>query len=366
MSRVVLKIFGLIFIFSFITSVFAQPTLNEKIGQMIMIGFDGTVLHKNDPIVQDILTQRIGGVVLFDYNSRTKTFNKNIKSPQQLKILTQQLQNFAKTPLLVGIDYEGGYVSRLDAKYGFPKTVSATYLGKRPLYVSKKYAVIMAKTMKKAGINLDFAPVVDLNINPKNPVIAGKKRSFSKNPDIVAARARIFANTYKKYGILCTLKHFPGHGSSRGDTHEGFVDVSNTWQPQELIPYKKLVNSCNLIMTAHIVNKRLDKSGLPASLSYDITTNLLRNKVGFQGIIITDDLQMNAITDHYSLEDTVRLAIKSGADILLFGNNLVYQPYIAKKVIAIINKLIKKGVISQDRINESYNRIITVKRNLIS
>jgi beta-N-acetylhexosaminidase len=356
----------LIFIFSFITSVFAQPTLNEKIGQMIMIGFDGTVIHKNDPIVQDILAQRVDGVVLFDYNFKTKNFAKNIKTPKQLKTLTRQLQNYAKTPLLIGIDYEGGNVSRLDPKCGFPKTVSAEYLGGKPLYVSRKYAEIMAKTMKNAGINLDFAPVVDLNINPNNPVIARKKRAFSKNPNIVIARAKIFANTYKKYGIFCTLKHFPGHGSSAGDTHEGFVDVSNTWQPQEIIPYQKLVNSCNLIMTAHIVNKKLDKSGLPASLSHNITTNLLRNKIGFKGIIITDDLQMKAITDHYSLEDTVRLAIQSGADILLFGNELEYQPDIAKKVIAIVNKLVKKGVISQNRINESYNRIMAVKKSLIS
>jgi beta-N-acetylhexosaminidase len=365
--KVIIKICAFILSCSFFANVPAtQPTLNEKIGQMIMIGFDGTVVHKNDPVVKDILAQRIVGVILFDYNFRTKIFDRNIKSPKQLKALINQLQNYSKYPLLIGIDYEGGNVARLDNKYGFPKTLCAEYLGKQPLYISKKYAAIMANTMKSTGINLDFAPVVDLDINKKNPVIAGKGRSFSESPNAVINRAKIFADTYKKYGILCTLKHFPGHGSSIGDTHKGFVDVSTTWQPRELVPYQKLAKSCNLIMTAHVVNKNLDKSGMPASLSYNITAGLLRNKIGFKGVIITDDLQMGAIAGRYTLEDTVKLAIQAGADILLFGNSLNYQPHIAEKVIAIVDKLIKKGVLSQDRIDESYNRIIAVKKNLIS
>jgi beta-N-acetylhexosaminidase len=244
--------------------------------------------------------------------------------------------------------------------------VNAAYLGTKPLSVTQKYAVIMAETMKNEGINLDFAPNVDLNINSDNPVIAKKGRAFSDNPQIVIKRAKIFADTFRKYGILCTLKHFPGHGSSKGDTHEGFVDVTDTWQPQELIPYEKLVETCDLIMVAHIVNSKLDPSERPASLSYPITTKLLRKKINFKGIIITDDLQMKAITDHYDLETTVKLAIESGADILLFGNQLEYQPDIAKKVIAIVDKLVKDGVISRSRIDESYNRIMAVKKHELS
>ncbi|MCK4608083.1 MAG: glycoside hydrolase family 3 protein [Gammaproteobacteria bacterium] len=349
--------------------------LEQEIGQMIMVGFNGDVLHDNDPIVQDIKHHRIGGVVLFDYNYQTKQFNKNIKNPQQLKHLNKQLQNYnvkaynhssnKYSPILIGIDYEGGEVSRLQSQYGFPKTVTAEFLGKQPVSVSKKYAELMAQTMLQEGINLDFAPVVDLSINPNNPIIAGKKRSFSSDPKIVTARAAVFAQTFKQHHILCTLKHFPGHGSSKGDTHLGFVDVTHTWQQQELDPYRDLIKnqqSCDIIMTAHIVNYKLDPKGYPASLSYAMTTKLLREQLGFNGVIITDDLQMGAITDKYSLETTVKLAIQSGADILLFGNQLEYQPNIAKQVIKIIDKLVRNGVISKERIAESYTRIMQMKK----
>ncbi|MGD9153479.1 MAG: glycoside hydrolase family 3 N-terminal domain-containing protein [Gammaproteobacteria bacterium] len=359
-------IFFAVICFFIILPVSANPSLNQEIGQMIMIGFDGSTLHQNDPVVQDIIKKRIGGVVLFDYNYKTKTFDKNVKNPCQLKRLVKQLQSYSAVPLFVGIDYEGGTAgTRLKPLYGFPKTVSAQYLGSQPLSVTKKYATLMAETLNREGINLVFAPVVDLNINPNNPVIGKLGRSFSKHPNNVIKSAAIFIDTYKKYHILCTLKHFPGHGSSIGDTHKGFVDVTNTWQSQELTPYKKLIDTnqaCDLIMAAHIINYSLDSLGHPASISYPIITELLRHKLGFKGIVITDDLQMQAITDKYNLETTVKLAIKAGADILLFGNQLKYQPRIAQKVIQIVNKLIKQGVISKQRIDLSYNRIMALKR----
>ncbi len=347
-------------------SAFAKPTLNQEIGQMIMVGFDGTTLHKNDPIAQDLIHQRVGGVILFDYNYKTKKFDKNIKSPKQLKQLTQQLKNYAKHPLLIGIDYEGGKNgTRLQPRDGFPETYNAQYIGSHSIKFAKKQYALMAKTLKAAGINLDFAPVVDLNINPNNPIIGKIGRSFSINPKTVIKYARIFTSTLHHQNILCVLKHFPGHGSSKGDTHLGFVDVTKTWQPQELTPYKKLLNTpqgCHIVLTAHIVNRKLDPSGLPASLSKKTITGLLRHKLDFKGVIITDDLQMGAITKLYDLKTTVKLAIQAGADILLFGNQLKDQPHIAEQVIAIVNQLVKDGAISRQRIDESYARIMQLKR----
>lgn len=344
------KVFYLLLFISI--SICAKPTLNQEIGQMIMVGFNGTTLHKNDPVVQDLIQQRIGGVILF---------NKNIKNPQQLKRLTKQLRYYAKTPLLIGIDYEGGTRgTRLQPSKGFPKTYNAQYLDTKPLSVTQKQANLMAKILKKAGINLDFAPVVDLNINPNNPVIGKLGRSFSRDPEQVIEYAKIYTDTYKKHHILCVLKHFPGHGSSTKDSHLGLVDVTKTWQPKELIPYKQLIKlhqGCDLIMTAHIVNTKLDPAGYPTSLSYQMTTKLLRQQLGFRGIIVTDDLQMQAITDKYQLATTVKLAIQSGADILLFGNQLKYQPQIASQVITIVDKLVADGVISRQRIDASYQRI---------
>jgi beta-N-acetylhexosaminidase len=349
-------------------------TLNQKIGQMIIIGFDGTNIKNSKHIVKDIEKQRIGGVILFDEDLPHHTAIKNIVNPLQLKKLNSSLQKRAKHaalkagndlyPLFIGVDYEGGKINRLKHKYGFPKTVSQQYLGKHNLAITKKYANRMAMTLHNAGINLNFAPLVDLAINPNNPVIAKLRRSFGKNADIVTKRAGIFSKTYAKNSIACTLKHFPGHGSSKGDTHLGFVDITNQWQPQELLPYERLIDkhqACPLVMTAHLVNRKLDHSGRPASLSYAITTKLLRNKLHFRGLIITDDLQMKAISQNYSLTKTVELAINSGADILLFGNQLKYQPNIAKKVIEIVDKLIKQGKIEPQTINRAYKKIINLK-----
>ncbi len=359
----------LLFLLLLITcSALAKPTLNQEIGQMIMVGFDGTTLHKNDPIAQDLINQRIGGVILFDYNYKTKKYDKNIQNPKQLKQLTQQLKSYAKHPLLIGIDYEGGIrATRLQPSKGFPKTYDAQFIGSHSVKFAKTQYALMAQTLKNAGINLDFAPVVDLNINPDNPIIGKIGRSYSANPKTVVKYASIFTNALHRQNILCVLKHFPGHGSSKDDTHLGFVDVTQTWQPQELTPYKKLLNTpqgCQMVLTAHIVNDKLDPSGLPASLSKKITTDLLRQKLGFSGVVITDDLQMGAITKSYNLKTTVKLAIQSGADILLFGNQLKNQPYVAQQVIAIVDQLVKDDVISRQRIDESYARIMRLKQNI--
>jgi beta-N-acetylhexosaminidase len=374
----VITVFSLVIVWERFLWGQTSVSLEHKIGQMIMVGFDGSTLGPNDPIVQDILNQRITGVILFDYNFKTKTFDKNIKNPDQLKSLTVQLQNYAEqavkryhnqlSPLLISVDYEGGRVNRLKSAYGFPETVSEKYLGEQPLEITQKYSHSMAMVLRKMGINLNFSPVVDLAIDPDNEVIVQLERSFSDNPNKVVDDAKVFIRAYKDQQILCALKHFPGHGSSKGDTHQGFVDVSKTWKVQEMIPYQQLIKnnqSCDLIMTAHVINRKLDTAGYPASLSYQMTTDLLRKQLGFQGVVITDDLQMGAITENYDLESSVKLAILAGADILLFCNQLKYQPHIAEKVIKIISKLVKEGVISKERINLSYNRIIALKKKLV-
>src|SRR3990167_10320992 len=291
-------------------------TLKEKIGQMVMVGFKGAEISPNDPIAKAILIDEIGGVILFDYDFQTKTFDHNIKIPAQLKTLTQTLQAYAKkaalihhhafTPLLIGIDYEGGSVNRLKEKYGFPKTESAGTLGQGSLEDAKHDAEQMAKTLSSEGINLNFAPVLDVNINPDNPVIGKLNRSFSNDPKKVTQYAAIFSKAYQDHGILCAYKHFPGHGSSLDDTHAGFVDVTKTWQSKELDPYQKLLQKsyhCPIVMTAHVVNNALDKKEYPASISYAMTQKLLRDKLNFKEVVVTDDMQMKAITDHYGFED---------------------------------------------------------------
>ncbi|MGK7370566.1 MAG: glycoside hydrolase family 3 N-terminal domain-containing protein, partial [Candidatus Halalkalibacterium sp. M3_1C_030] len=202
-------------------------TLDEKIGQMLKIGFRGISIDENSPIVEDIRKYHIGGVVLFDYDVPRDTAYRNISSPEQVRQLTQDLQKFANIPLIIAIDQEGGKVARLKPRYGFEQSVSAQQLGSlQNADSTRKYARQTGETLSELGINTNLAPVVDVNINPQNPVIGGIERSFSADPEVVSRQAKIYIETLHEYGIITTLKHFPGHGSSKDDSHLGVVDVT--------------------------------------------------------------------------------------------------------------------------------------------
>jgi beta-N-acetylhexosaminidase len=204
-----------------------------------------------------------------------------------------------------------------------------------------------------------------VNSNPDNPVIGKLERSFSADPEVVARHALVWVDAHRRFGILCALKHFPGHGSSRADSHLGFVDVSDTWTEIELKPYRRVIEAgkADLIMTAHIFNRHLDPQ-LPGTLSAAVINGLLRERLDFGGVVVSDDLQMKAISDHYGLETAVEKAVNAGVDLLVFGNNSVYDPDIAERSIAVIKRLISNGKISPKRIQQSYERIIRLKGSI--
>ncbi len=353
-----MKFFLLLFLLlNFSTlSAYDDEVLKQMIARMVVIGFDETRVDENATIVKEIQKYNLGGVILFDrfYKDREKT--KNIASPKQLKKLTSTLQSFANKPLLIALDQEGGKVARLKPKYGFleiPSAKSMSYLDPKD---AKNIYALQAKMLKDNGINCDFAPVVDLEVNPKNTVIAGLKRSYGATPKKVLKYAEIFIDTLEDEGVIPVLKHFPGHGSSLGDSHKGFVDVSDTWSTQELEPYKQLIahNKVQMIMTAHVFNAKIDPK-YPATLSYKTNTKLLREQMGYTGVIISDDMQMKAISKHYPLKEAVTLAINAGVDMLLFGNQLESQD--TDELIDLILKQVKNGAISLKRIEESNRRI---------
>ncbi len=352
-------------------------TLKQKIGQMILVGFNGLEIKPDHPIVKSILAQSIGGVILFDYNFQTHLADRNIQSPEQLNALTQQLQMYANqaainnqndlSRLIISIDYEGGKVNRLKEAYGFPKTKSAATIGSGTFDEAAREAGRMSATLQAAGINLNFAPVLDVNVNPENPVIGKLERSYSSDPKKVADYARIFAKAHHDHGILCAFKHFPGHGSSTEDTHSSsFVDVTDTWKEYELDPYRDLLKNpedYSMVMTAHVVNKKYDSH--PASISALVTTGLLRKTLNFNGVVVTDDMQMNAITGLYGLAEAVKLAVNAGADILVFGNQLVATPQDPQEIVDIIYDAVQAGQIAEWRIDESYERILKIKKLMV-
>jgi len=343
-----------------------DPTLEHKIGQMLMVGFRGMDIGEDSPIVEDIRTRNIGGVVLFDYDVPAQSPERNIKSPDQLHDLASDLQQFASTPLFIAIDQEGGRVARLKPKFGFPTTLSAEYLGSLDMPDSTRYyANRQAALLDSLGFNINFAPVVDLNTNPQNPVIGQLERSYSADPEIVIEHARIVIREHLEHGVVPVLKHFPGHGSAWNDSHKGIADVTDTWEAVELEPYRRLIanDSIPAVMTAHVFNARLD-STYPATLSKPVLTGLLRDSLNYDGIIFSDDMQMDAIRTQYGLETAIEQAINGGIDILVFANNSVYEEDIAGTAIEIIKNLVESGKIERERIDRSYNRILRLKQQL--
>ncbi|NDV20714.1 glycoside hydrolase family 3 [Pseudodesulfovibrio sp. JC047] len=335
------------------------------IGQMLMAGFRGTSVEATSPIVQDIKNRHLGGVVLFDRDVELGTTGRNITSPEQVKKLNRQLQSFAAIPLFIAVDQEGGRVQRLNESTGFHTTPSAQAICASGEFKVRTAGYMTGMNLSANGFNLDFAPVVDVNSNPESPAIGAMGRSFSADPGMVTRCAEIFAGELKRSGVLSCLKHFPGHGSAGTDSHAGLPDITTTWTDAELIPYRELIakNVPSLIMTGHLFNATLDPT-YPATLSKKIITGLLRTDLGYDGVIITDDMNMKAITTHFSQKEAILLAIEAGADILLFGNNLHYDPDIVKTAHAIIKKLVTDKALSRRRIEQSYDRIQQLKEQL--
>ena len=339
-------------------------SVEEAVGQMLMIGFRGDVLYGDiATMLGDI---QPGGVVLFDYDLPSKgEVVRNITSPRQLRALTSVLQDIA--PYFIAVDAEGGYVNRLKKKYGFLVSVpSAQALGGQSPGETKKVANALACELKEMGINWNFAPVVDVNIDPKSPAVGAIERSFSDVPRTVVAHANAFIKAHREQQVIPTLKHFPGHGSAAGDTHLGVTDVTETYRlSKELLPYQKFIEKGydDPILTAHIVNRKLDKSGRPATLSHDIMTKLLRYEMGFDGVVISDDMQMGAIVEAYGLTEAVVEAVKAGVDMILLGNQIgeynIEQVYEVKDAIV---QAVADGVVGEGRICESFNRIQRLKQ----
>ena len=340
-------------------------TLEAMVGQMIMVGFrgDGTAADgpETETVLEDIRAGRIGGVIFFDRDWQTKKRGRNITSVAQLTKLCGLLQENAPIPLFLAVDQEGGRVQRLRLDHGFAPAPSAWELGKKTPAETEKTASSMGRALRRIGINVNFAPVADVAIEPEGPAIGALDRAFSSDPKNAAAHATAFMTGMAKTKIIGSYKHFPGHGSAKADSHHKLTDITETWREDELALYKTLPdNGPFMVMTGHLMHRGFDAEH-PASLSLAITTGLLREKLGWQGVVVTDDLEMDAIDLFYPMEERIRLAINAGVDIILFGNNLRHNPEQGRRVHAIIMDLVANGEVSFTRIAESWSRIRALK-----
>jgi len=334
-----------------------EKELKTRIGQMMIIGFRGTEISEDSYLVKVFRDVRVGGLTLY---------KRNILNPEQTKKLISSLQYYSSIPLFMTVTAEGGRINRLKSKQGFSDILSPKELGKIQDYkVTEQEALKLSRELKWLGFNMNFAPVVDVDINPKNPIIGALGRSFSSDYQQVILHAQAFIEAHHQNDIIIVAKHFPGHGSSKKDSHLEITDVTDTYQKEELIPYKSLQEKglLDAVMTAHIVNRKIDKD-CPATLSSNFLQGILRDQIGFQGVIISDDIEMGAISKYYSFEDALIRAINAGCDIILISNNSLsgFDKELPYKVRDIIYQAVKDGKISRQRIIESSNRIYELKK----
>lgn len=332
-----------------ISAVISKMSLEDKIGQMILAGVSGTSIDAN---ANKLISQfHVGGIIFYKYNFETPT--QVIQLVNQLKA-----RNSSSLPLLLGVDQEGGRVTRLPGGLtNFPPNKQIGQVN-NPEF-SYKVGTLLGHELKEFGLNLDFAPVLDINSNPNNPVIGD--RSFGNNAEVVSKLGIQTMKGIQSQNVITTIKHFPGHGDTSVDSHLDLPIVNKSLKELkelELIPFERAINQgADVVMVAHILLPQLDKTN-PGTMSKAVMTDLLRKQLGFTGVIITDDMTMGAITEHYGIGKAAVESVKAGSDIILVGhdyNNVV-------KIISSLKTAVQNGEISEQRLNDSIERIIQLKR----
>ena len=341
-----------------------NQSIESLLGKLIIAGFRGTDAPPSSPIAKFIQNYDLAGVILYDVDTGLGNLGSlNIQSPEQVLKLTNQLQSYANDGLLISIDQEGGQVNRLQIEYGFPACPSWNSIGNQnDNNVTKDFAKTMAQNLQRHGINLNYAPVLDLDYG-ETSIISHAERCFSSDPKKVANHAQLFIDSLKKQGIISCGKHFPGQGSATDDTHKSYTDMSKTWTKKDVLPFDSVIQSGDLdmIMIAHTFDSKLD-SEYPASMSKKIISDYLRDDLGFSGVIICDDPSMKAISDHYSLEETFEQMLNAGVDLFCLGNNLNYDPNYIPNCMKALRNIVSDGKVKKSRIHDAIQRIDVLKR----
>ncbi|MGB3338659.1 MAG: glycoside hydrolase family 3 N-terminal domain-containing protein, partial [Devosia sp.] len=335
-------------------------TLEQMAGQMIVVGFQGD--DADDAAVaklrDELAAGRLGGVMLLKIN--VKSLDAVAEMNAAFRAASPDL------PPFLTLDQEGGAVERLTKDVGFAEIPNAATIAAEnsPDEAEAIYAR-MAASIAELGFTVNFGPVADINLNPNNQVIAKFGRAFSADPADVASYDAAFIEAHHAAGLLTSLKHFPGHGSSTADSHEGFVDITETWQPSELDPYRALIadDLVDMVMVGHLYHADYSDAGAqtPSSLSPQWITGVLRDELGYDGVVISDDLEMGAIRDHFTLEQTVTMGVRAGMDVLLFSNTSKYRASLGQEILDILLREAASDPAFAARIEESYERIVALK-----
>lgn len=326
--------------------------LRNKVGQMLIMGFQGR--RQGDAGVERIasyLERRLVGGVLIGRH--------NVQSRGQVRALIRYLRKRAGSyKPFFAVDQEGGLVQRLNRKAGYKAVPKASTVAQQGSRSAQQIYRNMAAELADTGINMNLGPVVDLNINPRNPIIAKYGRSYGRNADDVTEFAGIFILAHRDHQIATVAKHFPGHGSSTKDTHVAFTDVTNTFDASELEPYRQIGNGISAVMTAHVAHAGITGSaGRPASLSRQAIEGTLRGDLQYDNVVMTDDMEMAAVRNKFGLLRSAVMAVQAGNDMLIFSNTWKHNPSRPDRLIDAIVQAVRDGSISRQRIDTALRRI---------
>lgn len=358
-----------------------NPEVKRDLGQVLSVGFQGTTIA--DDGVRNALEQAraglIGGVILYRYN---------VETPAQLKELIAHFTSVeSRYPLFIMLDQEGGKVQRVGSAKGFKDTLSAQKIAQEmsPEEAYQHY-LVMGSMLNDLGFNFNFAPCVDIDMEPPCEVIGKLERSYSTDPEIVISYASAMIEALRAHGIASCIKHFPGHGSARADSHMGLVDITNDWKEDELIPYRRLAadDFIDSVMSAHLIHNGIDKD-TPVVFS-EKWLSRIRNDIHFDGVVVTDDLHMGAIIHNFSLKEIATRTINAGHDLLIFSNNplasktqgirhdennsvtagggdeiIVPDPLIATKILQALETAHEAGEVSESRLQSAIERVLRLK-----
>jgi beta-N-acetylhexosaminidase len=341
--------------------------LRDRIGQMILVGFRGITPIEAQPTIRNIAAGFVGSVVLYDVDAETGG-SRNIASREQLRDLIVALKSASEIPVMVSVDAEGGLYHRLKQKYGFWPVVTAAEMGEQgdPAY-TRIAARNIARQLTDVGIDMNLAPVLDL-LNPVGLKVGAYRRRFSADPVQVVTHAREFILAHREEGVLTAIKHFPGMYDALRPYSPGVGELIENWNAAELEPYRALIGEgiVDAVLTAGVTHPVLDPD-YPCLLSRKIVSDLLRKEIGFDGVVVSNTMEMLAVWDVFGFERGTILAVNAGVDILLFANEsatVAYSDDRAPAAVHVILDAIARGEISEQRINESCARILALKSRL--
>lgn len=332
-----------------------ERPLAERVGDMLLMGFIGSHSETEGAGIIDahLAARRIGGVLFLRHNVRSREGAEG--SAARFRATNPSAW--------MAIDQEGGLVQRLSRDLGFTHLPRAMQVAeaRSPEAAAELYQ-LGATEFRAAGFNMNLAPVADLH-DPDNAVIGRHGRAYGTDGDTIAAYAGAFIDAFEASGIACAIKHFPGHGRSRGDSHDGFVDISDSWSEAELAPFRQLIDQghAHVMMGGHLTNRQLDPTGAPVTFSAPVLEGLLREQLGFTGVMMTDDLDMGAIRNNYSQHEAVISAIEAGNDMIMLSNSAAPDAELPQRIVGWVEAAIRDGRLTEHRINQSVARLAVLK-----